>query len=136
MQFISAILLRALTKKPHDLILLLVGCLWYMSLSTATPSPTPTQLPSQTPTQPSPQTTTLPTTGPPPVSDGSNAGAIAGGVIGGLLGVVVIVLIIIVVAYLIWRVKDSPSKCDHCYHCGTFSVHMYVALYPGSSPEK
>ena len=104
-----------------------------LSLSTATSSPIPTQTPSQTPTQPLPQTTTPPTTGSPSVT-GANAGAIAGGVIGGLVGVAIIVLIVIIIAYLVWKAKNSPSKCNHCYCCSTCSVHMcvhvlYVRMY-------
>ena len=103
-----------------------------MSLSTATPSPTPTQLPSETPTQPTTQTqppTTTPTTGPTDVG-GVSGGAIAGGVIGGLIGVAIIVLIIIVVAYLIWRAKNSPSKCDHCYQYSTHVCSLVSWLLP------
>ena len=94
-----------------------------LSLPTATSSAIPTQTPSQTPTQPPPQTTT---TGPPPVAGANNAGAIAGGVIGGLIGAVLIALIIIIIAYLVWKAKNSPSKCNHGYYCSTCSVHMYV----------
>jgi len=113
-------------KKKAAWFDLFVECLRCTPLSTATAtsSPTPT-LPSQTPTQPPTQTATSPITGPPLVA-GGNAGAIAGGVIGGLIGVAIIVLIIIVIAYLVWRWKDSPSKCNHCYHWSTCSVHMYV----------
>ena len=100
---------------------------WCHSHSIATASPTPT-LPSQTPTQPPPPQTTTPTTttGSPPVAGANNAGAIAGGVIGGLIGVAIIVLIIIIVAYLIWRTKNSPSKCDYT----TIVAHgQYTCMY-------
>ena len=85
--------------------------------------------------QTEPTTATLP-----PGIGGSDTGAVAGGVIGGFIGVVLIVLIIIIIAYLIWKAKTSPSKCDYCYHCSTCLVHstyvyfgalvyMYVSLW-------
>ena len=95
-----------------------------LSLSTATSSAAPTQTPSETPTQPPSQTTTPTTTTGPPGAAGVSAGAIAGGVIGGLIGAVLITLIIIIIAYLVWKAKNSLSKCNHCYHCSTCSVHV------------
>ena len=78
-------------------------CEAYVPYSIA--SPPPTQPPSPTPTSSPPPTQ-------PPPQASSDAGAIAGGVIGGLIGVIIIVLIVIVIAYLIWKKKNSPSKCD------------------------
>ena len=77
-----------------------------MSLSIATSSQTPPQ------TQPP----TTPTAGS-PGGAGASAGAIAGGVIGGLIGAVLIVLIIVIIVFLIWRTKNSPSKCNNSVHC-------------------
>ena len=92
-----------------------------------TPPLTSTQPPplTQTQTQPLTQTQTQPPTTTGPSSGGGSfpsTEAIAGGVIGGLVGVVVIVLIVIIIAYLVWRTKNSPSKCDYSVY-GMFSMY-------------
>lgn len=99
-------------------------CSRCMSLPTATSSPTSTPQPSETPTQPPTQITTLTTTTGPTGSAGGNAGALV------LIGIPVIILGVIVIAYFCWRWKNSPSKCDYCYHCTQhmFSTHVICSL--------
>ena len=82
-----------------------------------TPPLTSTQPPPLTSTQTQSPTTTGPSSGSSPSTE-----AIAGGVIGGLVGVVLIVLIVIIIAYLVWRTKNSPSKCDYSVR-GMFSMY-------------
>ena len=97
-------------KTKCVMFILAVMGVWYISLSTAAPSPIPTQhQPSETPTQPPTQS---PTTGP-TASSGSSAGAIAGGVIGGL-----IFILFIMHPHHDHHIYDciwQRSKCDYCY---------------------
>lgn len=89
------------TTLYYSTIQCIILCSYFIASTPLTQPPSPTPTSSPPPTQPSPQAS-------------SDAGVIAGGVIGGIIGVIIIVLIVIVIAYLIWRKKNSLSKCSYC----------------------